>query len=54
MVNPFKIGLEVRLKSGSPQMTVNEISKDGVFCYWFDGNLLQAAWFHMDAVVLAS
>ena len=49
----YSIGQEVRLKTGSPEMTINEVSVDGARCYWFDGNLLQSAWFAFEALVPA-
>jgi uncharacterized protein YodC (DUF2158 family) len=52
--NQYVIGQEVRLKSGGPQMTVNEVSSDGARCYWFDINTLHSAWFAFDAIISAS
>jgi uncharacterized protein YodC (DUF2158 family) len=50
----YVIGQEVRLKSGGPQMTINEVSSDGARCYWFDVNTLNSAWFALDAIVPAA
>ena len=41
----MNIGTRVRLKSGGPLMTINEIENDGfVVCVWFDsaGNIQYA------------
>jgi uncharacterized protein YodC (DUF2158 family) len=54
MENPFKIGDIVRLKSGSPEMTVNEISLDGALCIWFDKETFCKAWIHMNALHYAA
>lgn len=32
----FSIGDRVRLKSGGPVMTIEEISGDDISCVWFD------------------
>ena len=41
----FKPGDIVRLKSGGPSMTVDEVEKKGnvtsIFCFWFDGAQLE-------------
>jgi uncharacterized protein YodC (DUF2158 family) len=50
----YVVGQEVRLKSGGPQMTINEVSSDGARCYWFDVNTLNSAWFAIDAIVPAA
>jgi uncharacterized protein YodC (DUF2158 family) len=52
--NEYAIGQEVRLKSGGPQMTINEVSSDGARCYWFDVNTLNSAWFAFDALAPAA
>ena len=36
-VSPFKHGDVVRLKSGGPDMTVQEVMTGEVECVWFDG-----------------
>jgi uncharacterized protein YodC (DUF2158 family) len=53
MNNTFFIGNEVRLKSGGPEMTLNELSIDGAHCLWFDGNILHSAWFNQKSLVYA-
>jgi uncharacterized protein YodC (DUF2158 family) len=53
MDTTFFIGTEVRLKSGGPEMTINELSIDGARCYWFDGNTLNTAWFNLKSLVSA-
>lgn len=35
----MKVGDVIRLKSGGPQMTVNQLHSDStVECFWFDSN----------------
>ncbi len=42
----------VRLKSGGPDMTVQEVSEErGVNCYWFDGKKLLNGSFTCEALV---
>jgi uncharacterized protein YodC (DUF2158 family) len=36
MSNAFQVGDVVRLKSGGPDMTVQSIDSDGLYCTWFD------------------
>jgi uncharacterized protein YodC (DUF2158 family) len=36
MTHNFKTGDIVKLKSGSPDMTIIEISDDFVYCTWYD------------------
>ena len=36
MAEEFKIGDVVKLKSGGPNMTVEVIGEQGVYCAWFD------------------
>lgn len=36
MSNQFKAGDVVRLNSGGPIMTIQEVEGDQVFCVWFD------------------
>jgi len=38
MANEFERGDVVRLKSGSPDMTVDKIDGDQVTCVWLDRN----------------
>ena len=42
-MNEFKPGDVIELKSGGPEMTVDQVAKDGlghtmVWCDWFDGS----------------
>lgn len=43
----LKIGDKVRLKSGGPEMTVNQLDNSGagVECVWFDGTKRTSAFF---------
>jgi uncharacterized protein YodC (DUF2158 family) len=47
-MNTLKIGDTVRLKSGSPVMTVNALDNMGMGleCVWFDGTKRCNAYFH--------
>jgi uncharacterized protein YodC (DUF2158 family) len=53
---PFKVGDLVRLKSGGPKMTVNDVrgGPEGILCFWFAGEKLENARFEPDALELAS
>jgi uncharacterized protein YodC (DUF2158 family) len=49
----YKTGDIVRLKSGGPSMTVEEITgmlQDHLECHWFAGDKLNFGIFHLDAV----
>lgn len=35
---PFKIGDIVKLKSGSPHMTVQHVEQDRISCVWISGD----------------
>lgn len=52
----LKIGDVVKLKSGSPDMTVGQINivgaPDYVSCSWFDEGKIQKAKFHKDSLTL--
>jgi uncharacterized protein YodC (DUF2158 family) len=37
MSETFKVGDEVKLKSGGPAMTVEEVNEGDILCVWFDG-----------------
>lgn len=43
----FNLGDVVKLKSGGPSMTVNEISGSQAHCTWFDGAKRSGSWFEM-------
>lgn len=32
----FKVGDPVRLKAGGPEMTVEKVNSNGIYCAWFD------------------
>ena len=54
MASEFKVGDSVRLKSGGPTMTVNEIdANENVFCQWFAGRKVQSHHFNPDTLVHA-
>ena len=55
----FEIGDTVRLKSGGPLMTIDNIGdysptgpNPGLLCVWFDGGKRVAEVFHQNTVVL--
>ena len=54
----FKPGDIVRLKSGGPSMTVDEVEKKGnvtsIFCFWFDGAQLEDGEFAPASLALAT
>lgn len=48
----FRIGDIVRLKSGGPDMAVNDISPDGtIYCTWFSGKKNEKSRFHPDVTL---
>jgi uncharacterized protein YodC (DUF2158 family) len=47
-------GSLVRLKSGGPAMTVNEMTEPGVVCYWFDGGKLCVGHFFLTSLDIES
>ena len=54
-MNQFKNGDVVRLKSGGPKMTVENIARDATgslyaWCVWFDTSGRQGASFNPDAL----
>ncbi|MCW2273211.1 DUF2158 domain-containing protein [Rhodoblastus acidophilus] len=50
----FKVGQVVRLKSGSPDMTVSIIDSDTyVWCQWFGGRKLERGRFDVDTLILS-
>jgi uncharacterized protein YodC (DUF2158 family) len=57
-MSEFKPGDVVRLKSGGPAMTVDEIEKKGtavsVFCFWFDGAQLEDGEFAPASLALVA
>jgi len=49
----LKIGDLVKLKSGGPAMTVNNIEENGqIYCRWFVGGETRADYFSPDALQL--
>lgn len=44
------VGDQVRLKSGSPPMTVEKIVGSEVHCCWFEGNVLKRDKFPYGAI----
>jgi uncharacterized protein YodC (DUF2158 family) len=58
VMSEFKLGDIVRLKSGGPPMTVDEIDKKGgtaiIACLWFDEGQLEDGEFSPAALVPAS
>jgi uncharacterized protein YodC (DUF2158 family) len=44
----FRVGMNVKLRSGGPKMTIREISADTVRCSWFDKATLREADFPED------
>jgi uncharacterized protein YodC (DUF2158 family) len=47
----WKKGSVVRLKSGGPNMTVQQVDRSGVTCSWFDDSKAQSAIFAAEALV---
>ena len=60
----MKVGDVVKLKSGGPLMTIQEIDhwgivysggnypKDQAKCFWFDGNEMKEGIFKLDSLIL--
>jgi uncharacterized protein YodC (DUF2158 family) len=46
----FNVGDVVRLKSGSPKMTVSQVQSNGVVCTWFSGTDNKVAHFPVATV----
>lgn len=55
MPSKYKVGDLVKLKSGSPKMTVEQVSEvvpgltgdqSNIECQWFSGTKLQSGWFN--------
>jgi uncharacterized protein YodC (DUF2158 family) len=49
-VENLQVGDVVQLKSGGPQMTIDEISGDQAHCVWFVGDDQRGNWFGQDAL----
>ena len=47
----FNIGDVVKLKSGSPKMTVELVETDQITCIWFDSEGVKRASFHPETIV---
>ncbi len=47
----FQSGDVVKLKSGSPKMTVEIVNQDGVKCVWFDNANSKTATFPPEALL---
>ncbi|MCX4170686.1 MULTISPECIES: YodC family protein [Paraburkholderia] len=57
MATKFKIGDIVQLKSGGPEMTVNDIPReysDYYICQWFAGKKLESGNFNAASLKLVS
>jgi uncharacterized protein YodC (DUF2158 family) len=46
----FTVGMKVRLNSGGPLMTVQEIDGNSIVCVWFDKTTLRQAKFLADMI----
>ena len=61
MAQQFEVGDIVQLKSGGPEMTVDEVSnthlyeegEPGVWCVWFAGKKRERAHFSVKALIPA-
>jgi uncharacterized protein YodC (DUF2158 family) len=49
----FKVGEKVRLKSGSPDMTVESVGTEEVLCVWFEGAKQQRGTFVLETLEVA-
>ena len=54
MQEKFKLGDTVKLKSGSPLMTINVIRGEYATCSWFISGEQKSGRFHVDALMKAS
>ncbi len=52
IMNKFKVGNVVQVKSSEIWMTVSEIRDVGVYCLWFDGGDLKRGFFETDTLNL--
>jgi Uncharacterized small protein len=50
MADRLEKGDLVKLKSGGPRMTVDNIAQSGVYCTWFDATGRQEACFSSEAL----
>ncbi len=54
-MNEFEIGDVVQLKSGGPEMTIDDVPGSGgsrYHCVWFAGNKVQSGYFNREAFIL--
>jgi uncharacterized protein YodC (DUF2158 family) len=49
-MSQFKVGDVVRLKSGSPKMTVSQVQSNGAVCSWFAGSENKVGHFPFDSL----
>lgn len=52
MAKGFEVGKVVQLKSGGPDMTIQEESGEHVWCQWFGGRKLERGRFPIASLVL--
>jgi len=50
-MEPLKVGDVVKI-TGGPEMTVEDIFGQTVYCVWFDGAILHRSTFQLDSLIL--